>query len=269
VSALRADVAGAAAIVKRDYLVFTSYRLRFLSEVVAASLAVALFYYLSRLVSGGGFTSSDEYFAYAVVGLAVLEVLTAALMAMPLSLRQELVAGTFERSLVSAFGPVQCILAMSVFPFLSALLSATITIAVGWIVFGMPVAWETAPLALPAAALGFVAFLPFAVLLTAAVFVVKRVGAGAGLLVTCLSLVAGVLFPVALLPSWIQWLSDVQPLTPALDLIRYLVAGTPLDSVWWTIFRLVAFVAVLLPISVAVLQACLRYAQRHGTVLEY
>jgi hypothetical protein len=201
VSPLRADAAGAGAIVKRDFLVFTSYRLRFLSEIVGASLAVALFYYVSRLVNGGGFESSDEYFAYAVVGLAVLEVLTAALVAMPLSLRQELVAGTFERSLVSAFGPVQCILAMSFFPFLAAVFSATITVLVGWLVFGMPVEWETAPLAFPAVALGFVAFLPFAVLLTAAVFVVKRVGAGAGLLVTCLSLVAGVLFPVALLPD--------------------------------------------------------------------
>jgi ABC-2 type transport system permease protein len=269
VSALRADVAGALAILRRDYTIFRSYRLRFVSEVVAASLGVALFYYVSRLVSGGGFESSDEYFAYAVVGLAVLEVLTAALMAMPLSLRQELVAGTFERPLVSAFGPVQCILAMSIFPFLIAFLSAMITIAVGWLVFGMPIEWTTAPLALPAAVLGYVAFLPFAVLLTGAVFVVKRVGAGVGLLVACLSLVAGVLFPVALLPDWIEWLSHVQPLTPALDLTRYLVVGSPVDSVWKPVLRLLAFIAVLLPISIALLQVCLRYAQRHGTVLEY
>lgn len=266
---MRADAAGAVAILKRDYVVFRSYRLRFLSEVVAATLGVALFYYVSRLVSGGGFESSDEYFAYAVVGLAVLEVLTAALMAMPLSLRQELVAGTFERTLVSAFGPVPSILAMSTFPFLTAVLSAMITIAVGWLVFGMPVEWTTAPLALPAAVLGFVAFLPFAILLTGAVFVFKRVGAGVGLLVTCLSLVAGVLFPVALLPDSIEWLSHVQPLTPALDLTRHLVVGSPVDSVWEPIVRLLAFIAVLLPVSIALLQACLRYAQRHGTVLEY
>lgn len=266
---MRADIAGATAVLKRDYVVFRSYRLRFLSEVVAASLGVALFYYVSRLVSGGGFESSDEYFAYAVVGLAVLEVLTAALMAMPLSLRQELVAGTFERALVSAFGPVPCVLAMSIFPFLTAVLGATITIAVGWLVFGMPVEWTTLPLALPAAVLGYVAFLPFAILLTAAVFVFKRVGAGVGLLVTCLSLVAGVLFPVALLPGWIEWLSEVQPLTPALELTRHLVVGSPVDSVWEPVLRLLAFIAVLLPISIALLQACLRYAQRHGTVLEY
>lgn len=263
------DLAGAAAIVKRDFLIFASYRLRFLSEIVGATLGVTLFYYVSRLVTGGAFSSSDEYFAYAVVGLAVLEVLTACLVVMPMALRQELVAGTFERALVSPFGPIQSLLAMSVFPFLTAFVSAMITITVAALVFGMPVEWSTAPLALPASVLGFVAFLPFAVLITALVFVVKQVGAGAGFLVTILSLVAGVLFPVALLPDWIEWMSEVQPLTPALDLLRHLVVGSPIDSVWKTAGRLAAFAAALLPASILVLRACLRYAQRHGTVLEY
>lgn len=260
---------GAAAIVKRDFLVFFSYRIRFLSEIVAAALGVALFYYVSRLVSGGLFETSDDYFAYAVVGLAVLEVLTACLVVMPMALRHELLAGTFERSLVSAFGPIPSLLAMALFPFLSALVSAAITIAVAAIAFGMPVELSTAPLALPAAVLGFVAFLPFAVLITAIVFVIKQVGAGAGLLVTCLSLVAGVVFPVALLPDWIEWLAHVQPLTPALDLVRHFVVGSPIDSVWESILGLAAFAAVLFPLSILALQTCLRYAQRQGTVLEY
>ena len=82
---MRADIAGAAAIVKRDFVVFTSYRLRFLSEIVAAALGVAVFYYVSRLVTGGAFEDSDEYFGFAVMGLAVLEVLTAGLVVMPLA----------------------------------------------------------------------------------------------------------------------------------------------------------------------------------------
>jgi ABC-type multidrug transport system permease subunit len=269
VSTLRLELAGAAAILRRDFVIFTSYRLRFLSEIIAATLGVAVFYYVSRLVTGGGFSDPDEYFGFAVIGLAVLEVLTAGLIVMPMALRQELVAGTFERALVSAFGPIQCLIAMSIFPFLSAVVGAVITIGVSALVFGMPMHWSTVPAAFPAAALGFVAFLPFAVLVTAAAFVVKQVGAGAGLVVTCLSIVAGVLFPVALLPDWIEWTSQVQPLTPALDLLRHLVVGTPLDSAWRTAARLAAFALVLLPASIVVLRAALRYAQKHGTVLEY
>jgi len=268
-SLVRAYMAGAAAVVKRDFLIFTSYRLRFLSEMVSAMLGVMLFYYVSRLVKGGSFETSDAYFSYAVIGLAVVQVLTAALVLLPLALRQELVAGTFERFLVSPLGPIYGLLAMAVFPFLSALVSALLMIVFAALAFGMPMEWSTAPLALPAALLGAVAFLPFAVLLTGAVFVVKQVGAGAGLLVMLVAIVGGVFFPVALLPDWIEWTSNVQPLTPAADLLRNLAVGTPIDSAWGAVGRLALFAAVLLPVSVLLLRACLRYGQRRGTVLEY
>ncbi len=265
----KAVAAGASAIVVRDFRIFTSYRMRFLSEIVSAVLGVTLFYFVSRLVTGGRFASSDEYFGYAIIGLAMLEVITAAIVVLPLSVRQELVAGTFERILVSPLGAVSGVLAMFVFPFLSAGVMALITISVGAIVFDMPIQWSTAILSVPVALLGSLAFLPFAVLITAAVFVFKQAGAGAGFLITCLSLVAGVFFPVALLPNWIEWTSEVQPLTPSLDLLRHLIVGTPIDSAWWAVFRLVAFALVLLPPSILVLGACLRHAQRQGTILEY
>jgi ABC-2 type transport system permease protein len=265
----RAYATGAAAIVKRDYLVFRSYRLRFLSQIVSAIIGITLFYYVSRLVRGGTFQTSDAYFSYAVIGLAVVQVLTAALVLLPLALRQELVAGTFERHLVSPLGPVQGLLAMAVFPFFSALVTALLMIVFAALVFGMPIRWSTAPLAVPAALLGSIAFLPFAVLLTGAVFVIKQVGTGTGLLVTLLALVGGVFFPVALLPDWIEWTSNVQPLTPAADLLRNLVVGSSIESAWGAAGRLALFAAVLLPISIVVLRACVRYGQRRGTVLEY
>ena len=268
-SLARAVSAGASAIVVRDFRIFASYRLRFLSEIVSAVLGVTLFYFVSRLVTGGTFKSSEEYFGYAIVGLAMLQVLTAAIVVLPMSVRQELVAGTFERVLVSPLGAVSSVLAMFVFPFLSAAVMAFLTITAGALIFDMPIRWSTAILSVPVALLGSLAFLPFAVLITGAVFVFKQAGAGAGFLVTCLALVAGVFFPVALLPNWIEWTSEVQPLTPALDLLRHLVVGTPIDSAWWAVARLLVFTVVLLPPSIFVLRACIRHAQRQGTILEY
>ena len=67
-------------------------------------------------------------------------------------------------------------------------------------------------------------------MLAAIVLLVKQTNAGAGLVVTGISLVAGLYFPVSLLPDWIQWASNVQPFTPAVDLLRYLLIGTPLEG---------------------------------------
>ena len=63
--------------------------------------------------------------------------------------------------------------------------------------------------------------------MAAAVVVFKQTNAGATFIVTGVTLLAGVYFPVALLPGWIEWASDVQPFTPALDLLRTRWSGRP------------------------------------------
>ena len=114
------NCAAAWAVVRRDYQLLMSYRLRFASQVLSTFFAVVLFYYVSRLVSVRQFPSHDAYFAFVVVGLAVMELLTAALLTVPTSLRSELVAGTFERMVVSPFGPLGGIIALSLFPMVLA-----------------------------------------------------------------------------------------------------------------------------------------------------
>jgi ABC-2 type transport system permease protein len=262
--------AAGVAVVQRDWAVFRSYRTRFVSQIVSNVLAVALFYYLSRIVGTRAFDSPDAYFAFAVVGLVVMEVLAATMVTLPLNLRQELVAGTLERLVLSPFGLVPAIVAMTVFPFLLAFAQGIVMLVVAGLVFGMPVAWDTAPLAVPIAFLGALSFLPFTLLIAGSVVLIKQAGVGAGFVVTAISLVGGFLFPVYLLPAWIEWMSKVQPFTPALDLLRHLLVDTPLtSSAWTTVAKLVGFAALLLPLSVLTLRSFIRLAQRRGTIIEY
>jgi ABC-2 type transport system permease protein len=259
----------ALAIVRRDRAAFLSYRLRFLSQVLSAFFSVVLFYYISRLVKVSSFGSSDNYFAYVVVGLVIMSSLISTLAMLPSRIRQELVAGTLERLLLSPFGPVAAIIAMLVFPFLIAIVSGFITITFAGLVFHMPLR-ATAPLALPAAALGAFAFAPFALFAGAMVVAAKQAESGVGFLITGISLIAGFFFPVALLPDWIRWASEVQPFSPALELLRYLLAGTPLSSsVWIAVMKMALFGGVLILPAAWSLQMAIRRGQRRGTIMEY
>jgi ABC-2 type transport system permease protein len=262
-------VCGAHAIIERDVLLFRSYRTRVISQVFSAFIGIALFYYLSRLVRVSAFRSSDEYFGYAVVGLVILEVIAATLSVLPLKVRQELVAGTFERLVLSPFGPVAAIASMTVFPVVLAMTLGSVSIAFAALVFGMPVAWSTAPLSIPAALLGAAAFAPFSLIVVAGVILFKQAAAGAAFVVTGLSLLGGFLFPVALLPSWIRWVSEVQPFTPAVNLLRHLLIGTSTGSPWAEVLKLVLFSLALFPVAAAVLAASIRIGQRRGTIIEY
>lgn len=256
--------------VKRDFKVLLSYRLRLAATLLSVFFSLTLFYYISRLVSVRQFESPDEYYAFAVIGLVILQVINSGLQTPPGTLRQELVAGTFERIVLSPFGAVGGVVSTMLFPFLMTLVVGTIMLLFATLVFGVPVEWGTVPLAIPAAALAALAFAPFGLLLLAAVLVVKQAQGGATWLVAGISLVAGLYFPVTLLPDWIEWASDVQPFTPAVDLMRNLLVGTELrDPAWVDVTRLVGFAAVLLPFSGWVAGRAVRAARRRGTIIEY
>jgi ABC-2 type transport system permease protein len=258
------------AIVRRDIWLFLSYRTRLYSQALALLFSITLFHYLSRLVSVGQFKSSHDYFGFAIVGIAIIEVVNASLAGLPPKLRQELVGGTFERMVLSPAGAVSATAAMLIFPLAFALLTGCFTLCLAVLLFGLHLHAATAPIALPVAMLAAVAFAPFALVIGALVLAVKQAGTLSGFVVTGLSLIGGFFFPVSLLPWWIRWVSDVQPFTPALDLLRHLLIGTPLlEAEWVSVLKLAGFAVVLLPVGILALTAALRFVQRRGTVIEY
>jgi len=255
---------------RRDLRLFLSYRLLWISQIVQVLTSVSLFYYVSRLVNVPSVGSPDQYFAAVVVGIVVLNTLSATLVTLPITVRQELVAGTFERVVISPLGAVGGLLSMLCFPLLSTLVIGAVTMLIAAGLFGMPIEWDSAALYVPLAILGGVAFAPFAILVTAAVLVIKQAGSGAGFIMTGVMLVGGFFFPVSLLPGAIRWMSDAQPFTPALELMRHAVIGTPLaDPVLLSVGKVALFAVLLLPIAVQVLHRAIGLAQRRGTIIEY
>lgn len=266
---VRAYGSAVAGVIERDALIYVSYRMRFFTECFSAVFTVTLFYYLSRLVTVDTFGSSDRYFEFVVIGLVILQTVTGTLAMLPMAVRSELVAGTFEQLALSPFGAVSGVLSMAVFPFLRAMVMGIFMIGFAMIACGLELAGPEALLAFPVAILGALAFTPFSLLFAAAIFVFKQ-APGAGIVIALVSLCAGLYFPVDLLPAWIQWTSEVQPFTPAVDLLRHLIVGTALDeSAWLLVARLAGFALVVLPICVVVMTAALRLGQRRGTVTEF
>lgn len=266
---MRSYLAAAAAIGIRDLRLFASYRMRLVSTFVTTAVSVTLFYYISRLIHSRAIGSPDDYYGFVVIGMVILAVLTSTLNTPVVTLRQELTAGTFERMVVSAAGPVPCIVSLMLFPLALALLNALLTLGYAAAVFGLHIR-STAPAALGVAMLGAAAFASFGLVMTAGVVMFKQTNAGSNLVVTALTLVAGLYFPVALLPDWIRWAADVQPFTPAVDLMRHLIVGTPLREGWFAaVARLVGFAAIGLPLSAWVLRRSIDRARRQGTITEY
>jgi ABC-2 type transport system permease protein len=259
---------GLAAVIKRDCLLYASYRFRLVSQSISLFFSLGTFYFIAHLVRLTAFGSPSAYFAFAVYGIVIMTVLTSAT-AMPDLFRGELVQGSFERFLVSPFGPVAGVLAMVAFPILFAALFSAVMLAVATAVFGLPVNLSGLPLAVPIAALGAIAFAAVGLVLVAAVAVFKQTP-GHSYLSAVIGLFGGAYFPVALLPHWLRWVPYAQPFTPAVDLLRHLMLRTPtMHRPWVELLILIGWVAVLVPVAASLIGTAMRVARARGVILEY
>ena len=260
----------ALAVLKRDFLSAKSYRIRFFTGLFGGFANLLLFYYISRLVRIDGTFTPDEYFAFVAIGVIIFIVISATLTAPFSALRAELVAGTFERMLLAPAGPLSATVALLLFPALYALLTVLAMLCFAGLALGVDLQWSTVPVAVPLAVLALLAFAPFGILLQASVVIGKKAPPGANYLVVAVSLVGGLYFPVALLPDWIEWASEVQPYTPAVDLLRWALVGQELpDSGWLLTAKLAVFALVAAPLAIVVLAMAIRASRRRGTILEY
>jgi ABC-2 type transport system permease protein len=258
-----------AAVIRRDLYVYMSYRTRVVSQVLTAVFSLTLFYYVSQLVHVTGFPSPASYFGFVVVGIALVSVLYSCFSVSEM-VRQELIAGTFERLLLSPFGAIRGVLAMTLFPLMYAFVLAAITLGIGCAVFGLQLHWPTVPLSVPALALALLSFLPFGLLFAALTVAIKQGSVGTSWVIALISIVGGLYFPVSLLPGWAQTASDLQPFTPATELLRHLLVDSPMRTdVATAIAKLVGFAGVLLPASLFALHYAIRIGQRRGTIIEY
>lgn len=258
------------ALIRRDFGVSRSYRFALVFDFVFALVELATFYFISRTF--GDSTTADlrgapSYFAFAVAGVAVTAVVAAASAGLADRIREEQLTGTLESLVAQPVTPGEIALGLAGFPFLFAVIRASFYLAAGVVLLGLGVAnadW-----------IGFFVVLlvtgatlaSLGIVTAAAVIVVKKGRSLVGFVIFGMGFVSGALFPIAVLPGWLQPLGKVMPTRFAFDGLR---SALYQGQNWLgDALVLVAFSLVGLPLALAVFSWSLRYAQRSGSLTQY
>jgi len=261
----------ALAFFRRDVAIARSYRMAFGLEILEAFFGVATFYYLSRFVSNGELThalpAGSDYFGFALVGFAFFDYLTVSLSAFDSSITEAQQNGTLEAMLVTETPLTMILIASAAYPFVLLAMRTVIYLAWGVLLFHFPIHeanW------LGAATILIVSILAFAglgVISTSYLLLFKRGNPAKWLLLGISSVAGGMLFPVSILPEWLQLLARLNPVTYALDAMRASLLGSVrLQHVLRPVGMLFLFALVLLPLSMAVFAAALRRTKSTGTL---
>jgi ABC-2 type transport system permease protein len=259
------------AFLKRDFRIETSYRLSFLLSLASIFFATSVFYFLGKIVDPSvvGDTSQD-YFSFVIIGIAFSSYLRTGLSAFSETLREEQMIGTLEAMLATPTGYTAVIIYSSLWRFVFTSVTAFLYLLMGALFFGLSLGHANIPPALLLLVLTVISYSSLGILAACFIMVFKR-GDPINWVVGNLStLLAGVYYPLTVMPGWMQGLAKLFPLTWSLQGLRLaLLKGYGFGQLKTEILAMLVLCAVLVPASLFLFRLAVDHAKKVGSLIKY
>ncbi|MEO6391925.1 MAG: ABC transporter permease [Pyrinomonadaceae bacterium] len=260
------------AFVVRDFQLAISYRFEFVMRIVSILGVVTTFYFIAGIFTGatkGQFGQWGDPLAAWLTGLAVLNYFMTGFSGLANAIRQEQTQGTLESVLLTPIGLFNVIISSSAWDYVQATFYSSLYLFFGWLFFNVQFRGSFL-LALLFLVLTTMVLSCLGILSASFAMVFKRgdpfgifLGAGSALF-------SGVFFPREMLGNAVGMISKALPPTYGLDGIRrVLIEGQSFRQASGDFIVLLAFLAVLLPISLYVFGRAVRRAKREGSLIQY
>jgi ABC-2 type transport system permease protein len=256
---------------RRDLRIASTYRSPLVLELIEALFGAAMFYYVARFVDSPQLRQSlpqgSSYFAYSLVGFIFFDYLHAALDSFDRTLEEARDTGTLEPLLVTQVPLPVILVGSAVYPFVVTTLRIAVYLGWGGLLFGFPLRsanWLSVVAVLLATLLSFSGLGIFS---SAYLLLFKRGNPSKWFFLGISSVVGGMLFPVSVLPDWLQVVARLTPVTYALEAMRAaLLDGASPSAIAHPLLILLLFAACLLPTSTLAFSWALRRTKMTGTL---
>ena len=262
----------ALAVLRRDAKLALSYPLTFWLPWISIAISVTAFSFVSKLVAPsqtlGVHGKTATYFTYVIVNMAFTVLLSSALQSFANTVRRDQLAGTLESILVSAATVPTIAVSSGLWSLTISALQVVLYLGLGWL-FGLDLRHMNLPALCVFLSLGVACMASLGLIAAAVVIAYKQAPPSGFLVGGAASMLAGVLFPVTLLPEPLRVMSWFLPLTHALAGMRGAMSGAGLadlagDAVW-----LAVVTAILLPVALLTLRWLIERAREDGTLAFY
>jgi ABC-2 type transport system permease protein len=260
-------------LIRAGWFSTISYRLQTLLSAFGVLAMVVPLYFIADAMQPTMAESikneGGEYFGFLIAGMIALIVMQAAITSLPRAIQTSINVGTLE-ALMATPARVWSILGGFVgVPLIWTAIRISVLLVAGW-VLGVGVTWGGLSLALAILVLTLLAYIPVGLISAALVLVFRTAGPiPSGAMYVSIFL-GGVYYPTHIIPSWIEFCSQLVPLTYGLRAFRRVILdGGSLAVVSLDLTILVLFILVLTTVSGFTYAYAFRYAKRAGTLTQY
>ena len=166
-----------------------------------------------------GTVPGSNYFDFLAPGILIMMVMMSAMTGIPEGISQEKERGTFDGVLSAPINPVSVIIGKTVALTLQGFAQGIIVFILAVVLFGVTVQGSIL-LAFFLLFLGVFSFIGLGILFTSVAGSQKNSLMVVNLLMFPMMFLSGIMFPVQQMPWFMQWLSEIMPVTYAADAMR-------------------------------------------------
>jgi ABC-2 type transport system permease protein len=258
---------------KAGFLTAWSYRVRFaLSLASVAITVVPMFFVAGALQPVMGTAIENEgqrYFDFLVLGFVCLALVQVCVSALPNQVGGDIQNGFFETLTGTPAGIPAVLMGLVAYPVFWALLKNTILVLLA-LIMGMHFKLTSLPDTALIIGLLLIAHIGVGLVATAAVITFRSTLALPELILSGSALLGGVYWPTSVIPSWIQRISEVLPVSYGLIALRKTALdGAPLSAVQNEVMSLAAFALFFSAAGGLAMAAAIANARRRGSLSYY
>ncbi len=258
----------------KDWQEAKSYRLAQVTEFAGLVMPLVFLFFLSRLFRDVSIDSlgqySENYIAYALVGLFVTMYSASALRAFSTALRRAQIVGNLETLFLTRTSLTTLLFGWSLYPFLRSTVLMMVFLIGGVLIVGLRFDNINVIGALLTIFLLILVMGSLGIVAAGFTLMFKRGDPFTALLMVASGLLSGTLYPVEVLPAWLQVVSRILPHTYAIETVRSAVlSGGTMAEIAPGIGVLALYATLLTPIGILTFRYAIRRAKMDGSLAHY
>ena len=261
------------ALCRAQWQTMLSYRLQMLVSFAGLIATVVPLYFISGalqpVMANAIKAEGGQSFGFLLLGLMTYSLVSVAVVALPTAVGGAVTSGVLEALLATPTSGPALLAGLNAFDMLWAALKGAILLAAGWLLGANLMPGQFLP-GLAILLLIVLAHVPIGLVGAALVLAFRTAGPLPKGVLMISGLLGGVYYPTHVIPSWLQSVSDVLPLSYGLRALRRVVLqDASMADVAPDLLALAAATVILFLVGSLAITTAFRYARRQGTLAQY
>lgn len=261
--------------VKKDFLMDFSYKISFFSQFFGMLFTAISFFFISKIFIGSESSHLEQfnydYFIFATIGIAILDTVVTIMRALTVSLRDAQSFGYIEMLFISKVSASYIFLCSTIYPFIKSIIKFTVYIFFLQVIGDHDFLIVSIFKSFLIFVIMIIPFIALSFLAISFVLYFKQADPINALINLSVSIFSGILYPVSVLPTFMQDISYLIPLTSQLNSVRHVLINNSTDNYIFSdlFFTHSFFSLLLLFVCLKLFMITIKFVKRKGTIGTY